>query len=684
GRRIAAGRIPKDHGAALFLQAAAVCSFLQASGFWLDEEDLALSVWDVEGGSPRLWLTRTPSAIRRGGPGPAPCAVLAAFLDRLFARGRRLAHPAARGLLERLLAADAPYRRAEFWLASAFRAFPELASARSAAARRRTLGTSGPFCRSAQERARFEQARALLTNREPRILAMDPCGVTGGGALGLTPAPAGLASTVRALRERHARENGGRRGLWIAVEPERWDSLSTRAFHAAALSLSGEVDTIEISGAAAPALLADEWRREIFVPCGTLSASLRFYEKFAVEVREDPSSARLLAETIVSSTDWAAFAADATGDAPLPAPSVPSFSAREPDGGATGETEMLETLAALGTSASGARLSRVCRRRNVARLLESLSRRGDVTREASGSWSLSAAGRRRTRLSLSRRQEICRRWAREEEDPERRIALWLEGEELERALAEAREQISASSGIGAEKWFELSARLCAALPQERPCWLEAIEAERDLSGGRPAEAVDRLDRIERSPEATVGERRAAALRSAEIGALRGEKKMAAGLAAAWRSRFPDAPAQERVRALRLEASGRAREGAQEEALALLDQAERAGASLPAAERVETALARAGVYSLAGRLREEQETYDRWRAVALAEGDDRLAARFLACEALGLSDRREFPRAVSRLEEALAAARDDPVERARLAIDLAATLYHAGRSGRCGA
>src|SRR5712692_4830284 len=188
GRRIAAGRIPKDHGAALFLQAAAACSFLQASGFWLDEEDLALSAWDVEGGSPRLWLTRTPSAIRRGGPGPAPCAVLAAFLDRLFARGRRLAHPAARGLLERLLAADAPYRRAEFWLASAFRAFPELASARSAAARRRTLGTSGPFCRSAQERARFEQARALLTNREPRILAMDPCGVTGGGALGLTPA----------------------------------------------------------------------------------------------------------------------------------------------------------------------------------------------------------------------------------------------------------------------------------------------------------------------------------------------------------------------------------------------------------------------------------------------------------------------------------------------------------------
>src|SRR5229473_2538675 len=74
GRRIAAGRIPSDHGAALFLQAASACSFLQASGFWLDEEDLALSIWAVEDESPRLWLTRTPSALRRGGPGPAPCA----------------------------------------------------------------------------------------------------------------------------------------------------------------------------------------------------------------------------------------------------------------------------------------------------------------------------------------------------------------------------------------------------------------------------------------------------------------------------------------------------------------------------------------------------------------------------------------------------------------------------------
>jgi transcriptional regulator with AAA-type ATPase domain len=131
----------------------------------------------------------------------------------------------------------------------------------------------------------------------------------------------------------------------------------------------------------------------------------------------------------------------------------------------------------------------------------------------------------------------------------------------------------------------------------------------------------------------------------------------------------------------LEAVSRAREGEQEAALALLDEADRAGAGLAMAARLEAALARAAVYSLSGRFQEERETYERWRPLVLEARDDLLTARLLSHEALGLADRREFAQAIARLEEALAAARDDAAERARLSIDLASTLYHAGRAGR---
>ena len=107
GRRIRDGRIPTGCGAPLFLQACAAASFLQASGLWLDEEDLFEAVWDMEEGTPRLWLARSPASLRRGGPGPAAAPVLAGFLDRLFSRRRRIEHPAARGLFDRLLATDA-------------------------------------------------------------------------------------------------------------------------------------------------------------------------------------------------------------------------------------------------------------------------------------------------------------------------------------------------------------------------------------------------------------------------------------------------------------------------------------------------------------------------------------------------------------------------------------------------
>src|SRR5437660_12774507 len=40
GRKISSGRIPQSHAPLLFLQAAGLCSFLQAFGFLLPEEDL--------------------------------------------------------------------------------------------------------------------------------------------------------------------------------------------------------------------------------------------------------------------------------------------------------------------------------------------------------------------------------------------------------------------------------------------------------------------------------------------------------------------------------------------------------------------------------------------------------------------------------------------------------------------
>jgi DNA-binding NtrC family response regulator len=99
-------------------------------------------------------------------------------------------------------------------------------------------------------------------------------------------------------------------------------------------------------------------------------------------------------------------------------------------------------------------------------------------------------------------------------------------------------------------------------------------------------------------------------------------------------------------------------------------------------RIENALARAALLSLEGKFAEEAAIYDRWRPAVLRLGDDALLARFVSREALGLSDRRRYPEAAARLEEALSVLRDDAGERARVSIDLAATLYHAGRPERC--
>jgi len=680
GRPIRDGRIPRGCGAPLFLQAAAAASFLQASGLWLDEEDLRLASWDVENGTPRLWLTRSPASLRGGGGGPATASVLAGFLDRLFSRGRRIAHPPARELFDRLLSTDAGYRRAEFWISSALRIFPDLASPACAGARARTLGFGGGFLRSSARRALQEKARALLNNRAARIFSAGGSALSPGGALGLN-APAGGAQAARALRERHAKESRGRCALWIAVDVEQWDSLSRTAFETAARALGRDVETVVVPAALAPPLLPDEWRREIFVPCGTLNASLRFYEKFASLVQECPSEARALAEGAVRSPDWAAFVADPTGDAALPAmllaaPAPPARSRRT-----ALETEVLEALSVSGGPCGEPALARLFPRRNVARLLENLEGSGDAAREAGDRWRLSSRGEGSVRLSVSRRQEVSRRLARVEEEPDRRIELLISAGEIGEAIAEAERWLRCSPRGPAERWFGLAARLAGAAAGTLPAWLEALEAEREMAGGRLEEAQERLARAAGSLQAPEEEKRRAMLRLAEVSALRGRMNESGRLAAAWRGAFPDAPPEEVVRALVLEAKMRDRAGEHEAALGLLDEADRAGSGLATAERVETALARAAVYSHAGRFQEEKETYDRWRPAVLEAGDDLLTARLLSNEALGLSDRREFAQAVARLEEALAVTQDDSVERARISIDLAATLYHAGRGGR---
>ena len=676
GRPVSAGRIPREKAPALLLQAAGLAAFLQAFGFWLDETDLSGAQWEPDG---RLWLPRTPAAVGRGGPGPAPAAVLAGFVQRLFGRGRRIGEPAARALLDRLLAPDAGLKRAGFWLASVFRAFPSLAAAEAAEARRRTIGYAGEFTRGLAARARLLAARALLDGRAARIFAREEPLLTPGGALGFSEPCAGAARAARLLKERHAGEARGCGAVWIAVEPESWDALSRRAFEAASRSLSAEV-TVVTCGGLAPPLYPDEWRREIFAPCGTLRASLRFDEELAGIARADPPRARIAAAELLSSGAWAAFAADPTGDAPLPDRAAAGMAYASERTGP--ERDVLDHLAVCPRPAAGVLFARLLPGAAVRRALARLIANGDVRQDAAGRLEVSPESREAVSLTVSRRREVCRHWAAVEEGPPQRIEWLLEAREIEAALETGEAWRGSMPAGNPERWFELSARLAAACPQPLPPWLEALEAERDLAGGRPEEAQARLARLSGWPAASPDDRRLAALRRIEIQAARGRPFDAGRRAALFRREHPDAPAGETVRALRLEAASRAREGQHEAALELLDEADRVGACLPLSDGVETALVRARVYSLAGRFREESETYGRFRAAALEQGDETLAARFLSEEALGLADRRDFAGAVARLEQALAVLEGEPAERAHVLMNLAGTLYHGGRPARC--
>jgi DNA-binding NtrC family response regulator len=259
--------------------------------------------------------------------------------------------------------------------------------------------------------------------------------------------------------------------------------------------------------------------------------------------------------------------------------------------------------------------------------------------------------------------------------PAERIAAALAEDDVGRALELARLRVG-DGGASPEAWFSLSAALAARTGGRVVPWLDLLEAEREAAGGLAAEARQRLDRIAAHPEASAEERRRARLRAAELSVRLGEHAAAARRAAAWRRDHPDAPEAETARGLRLGAEGLAREGRTDCALALLDEAEGSADRLALADRLDLALARAHVFGLAGRFAEEDRIYAEWRAAALGSGDERLAARFLAQEARGLLDRRDFSRAALRFEEALGAA-DDAADRAALSIDLAATRYHAG-------
>ena len=121
GRPIREGRVPRSLVPQLLLQAAAAMAFFQAHGFSFGEEDLAGAHWERRAGSARLWLARSPSGLSRAAAGQGACSALSALLDRLARRGGRIADRASQALAERLDAAEAKLRRAEFAVAAVLR-----------------------------------------------------------------------------------------------------------------------------------------------------------------------------------------------------------------------------------------------------------------------------------------------------------------------------------------------------------------------------------------------------------------------------------------------------------------------------------------------------------------------------------------------------------------------------------
>ncbi len=685
-RRVADGRIPNVQAAALFLQAAAFFSVLESAGFRASQDDLEEAAWEMVAGTARLCVARTPSAVRYG-PGSAGGAhlPLAAFLERAFARRGRVRDPEALRVREVLSSDDAAWRRAEFWVGCAYRCFPALSSAGGAGVRLRTIGATSSLLRGADVRARLEKGRALLQGKAPRVFLPPPPASVPGAALRRSYAerPEDVAARVRVLREQDEASSEPRPRVWICVGLESWDAVSRASIEAGSLCLPDLPEVVPVAETLARPSLPEEWRREIAVPCGAVHASVRFSQKLAeiAAASGDPAAAVTAAREMVAHEGWGPYVADPTGHAPLPSVSEAGtergrvFRSRSP-----AQRRFLEALESLGEPAAPEEIAALFPGRSAGNGFAALVRRGVLARELSGRLVVvRAAG-----VDSATRSKWLRAWA-AVSSPERRVERLLRAGDLDEALAEAGTLARGSPRSGPGRWFDLSARLAAAASQAGralPPWLEALEGERELSGGRVESAESRFRAVAESPLAEDPERRAAGLRLFEIAAQRGRGREAALAARAWRDAHPEAPPAETARALLVEASGDSRDGETARALARLDEAALVAGALPAAARLEIALSRAAVFSRAGRFEEEAAEYAAGWPLARESGDERLAARLLASEALGLADRREFDSAIQRLEEALAILRDDPVERAKLSIDLAATLYHAGRPERC--
>ncbi len=690
-RTVAHGRVPAEHGPALFLQAAAVVAALHAAGTSASAADLLDAAWDVEDGVARLWLVRTPAGVAEAAAAAPASAVLGALLERLFRREGRVRLDAAAALLRRLAAPEAPWRRPEFWVAEAFRSFPALAEERQALARERTAGSFRASFRTAFARVRIEKGRAILTGGEPRFFPVGAAPLEPGAAVGLAGSSGAAAArelrlAAGALRLAEREPAPSRRSVWICLAMDRWDAVSRRAVEIAAPSAEPPVEIVRISDEAPPPTQVEEWRSAIYVPCGTVRAGLRYSEAVAELFAREPLGMPAAALRRVRDPGWASYVADATGDAALPvaeaAPPRERGTVTADPPLTPAERRVVEALAVLDGPPERADLEALFPGPALSRALRRLGRRSLVELDASGRPRL-CRPESSSAVTSDVRRAWLRRWADAAGRSGRRVALLLDAGDTDAAVAAGRDWMESDPGARPERWFELSARLAARV-SSRPPWLDALEAERELAGGRPAEAEDCLRRAGESPSAAPGERRAFALRLAEVAALRGRSDAAADRAGVWRRANPDAPAHETSRALRLEAAGLSRRGDPASALDLLQKAEAPGDRLPPAERVEICLARAAVLSRAGRFAEEEDAYACARRALGGCDDDAYQARILAAEALGLSDRRAFDAAVARLERAIEILRDDAVERAKVTIDLAATLHHAGRGVRAAA
>jgi len=637
GRPLSEGRVPDASGPALFLQAASALAALSAAGTWASAQDLLESTWNGARGGARLWLPGTPAGVLRGGAPPPPSQALSALLERLFRRRGRVADSGAAGLLARLSEPGAGAMRPDFLVAAAYAAFPSLAAETSAAARLATIGSLGTSLLPAARRASIEKARAILAGR-------DAC----------------LLEPGSSLFDR-ARSSAAPR-LWICVGIDAWDGVVREAVEAEAAARPGRVELLRIPASVPPPALPDEWRSALFVPCGGVAASLRFYERISeICAAAGAAGAENAARWLVADTGWAAFASDLTGYAPLPHWRPEEDTERLEAGVPPAERRILEALSALGEPCERDELEKLLPRAAAPATVERMVRGGALSRDGAGRLRIGPNGGGHG-VDPARRRALLARWLGVVQSPARRIGCLLALSGPAEALREAAELRGEAPGAAVESWFEMSAKLSAAVLGPRPPWLEAIEAERELSGGRARGAEECLQRIVASPAASNEERRAAALRQAEIAGMRGSATEAAELARAWRGAHSGAAPRERLRALRVEASGASRLGEHGRALRLLDEAdaEARAAGLPDADRLETALVRAGVLSRAGRFEEETALYASSSAMLATIGDERWTARFLASEALGLADRREFPAAVARLEEALSALGGDRV------------------------